>query len=407
LQFVVIMKSSIDGKKIVLGVSGGIAAYKSVELLRLLKQCGADVRVILTKNAEQFVGPITFEALSGHPVCSDLFEKGSDATMRHISWAEAADCVVIAPATANIIGKISAGIADDALTTFLLAVTAPVLLCPAMNTNMYENRIVQRNVDQLEAYGYTLVEPGIGTLACGTTGPGRLAEPMEIVDRVMARLTSSDLKGKRILVTAGPTHESIDPVRFVTNPSSGKMGYAVARAAEHRGASVVLVSGPTNLSDPANMEIVHVRTACQMADAVFEHAENVDVVIKTAAVSDYRSRECVGQKIKKDSDKMILEFQRNPDILKALGQRKKRQLLVGFAAETQNLDQYAKKKLEEKNLDMIVGNIVGSAGAGFESDRNQVTIYHRDGTVAILPAMEKFHVAHEILDRVVAEDTKT
>ena len=395
----------LRGKQIVLGVSGGIAAYKAVELLRLMKKEEADVRVILTANAQWFVGPGTFQALSGQPVCTNLFNGEGDASIRHIEWAESADAVVIAPATANIIGKLAGGIADDALSTFMLAVTSPVLLCPAMNTHMYENRAVQRNLDTLEADGYHITEPGAGQLACGTTGPGRLPEPAEILDRLRQVLTRKDLSNKRILVTAGPTQEAIDPVRFISNPSTGKMGYAIARAAEYRGATVVLVSGPTNLPDPANVTTIRVRSAREMADAVFDHLDGSDIIIKTAAVSDYRPREIAEQKIKKSADEMTLTLQKNIDILRELGQRKNGRILVGFAAETEELVQNASKKLVEKNLDIIVGNLIGVKGSGFGADTNKVTLFFRDGSRESLDTMEKEQVANTLLDRVVGQLT--
>jgi phosphopantothenoylcysteine decarboxylase / phosphopantothenate---cysteine ligase len=394
------MKTLIHNKNIVLGVCGGIAAYKSVELLRLLKKEGADVRVMMTRNAQAFVGTMTFEALSGHPVCSSLFE-GSNASIKHIEWAEQADAVVIAPATANIIGKIANGIADDALTTFMLAVTKPKLICPSMNTLMYQSKAMQRNLEILESDGCIIVEPAAGELACGTSGPGRLPEPPDILDRLKACLTSKDLKEKKVLVTAGPTREPIDPVRFISNPSSGKMGFAIARAAEYRGAEVILVSGPVTLSAPINVKVLKVRTAEEMAETVFSLAEQADIIIKTAAVSDYRPKEVANQKIKKGDEEMVLTLQKNPDILRELGRRKKtHQILVGFAAETQELEMNAGKKLAEKNLDIIVGNLVNHPGSGFGTDTNQVTLFFRNSTKEQLPAMEKDAVAHLLLDRV-------
>ncbi len=395
------MKSSIRNKTIVLGVSGGIAAYKSVELLRLLKKAEADVRVIMTQSAQEFVGPLTFQALSENPVCTSLFEKGGDASIRHIDWAQSADAVIVAPATANILAKHANGIADDALSTLMLAVTSPVLLCPSMNTHMYENKAVQRNLETLRSYGYTIVEPDAGELACGTTGPGRLPEPAEILDRLLCTLTPKDLKGKQIVVSAGPTREHIDPVRFISNPSSGKMGYAIARAAEYRGGDVVLVSGPTNLPNPVNMEVIRVQSAREMAQAVFDQMNSADIVIKTAAVADYRPRDASDHKIKKGDDEKSLSLVKNPDILRELGKRKTNQILVGFAAETRELEKHASEKLEKKNLDMIAGNLVGDPSSGFGTDTNLVTLFYRDGTKESLPSMEKDAVAHILLDRVV------
>ncbi|MCP4344733.1 MAG: bifunctional phosphopantothenoylcysteine decarboxylase/phosphopantothenate--cysteine ligase CoaBC [Desulfobacterales bacterium] len=396
------MKIGINNKNIVLCVCGGIAAYKSAEFLRLLIKQDANVRVIMTQNATEFVGPLTFEALSGQPVCTSLFEKSSDdASIKHIDWAGEADAVVIAPATANIIGKCAHGIADDALSTFLLAVKCPVLICPSMNTHMYENKAVQRNLNQLRADGFIIAEPESGELACGTTGAGRLPEPADILDRLFSCLTVKDMKNKQVLVTAGPTREPIDPVRFISNPSSGKMGYAIARAAEQRGAKVVLVTGPTNLPDPANITTVRVKTAREMAEAVFERLEQSDIVIKTAAVADYRPKSPADQKIKKGEEEKILELEKNQDILKELGTRKKDQILVGFAAETQDLEKNAGLKLAKKNLDIIAGNLVGGSNSGFEADTNQVTLFFRDGRKEPLSVMGKDEVAHIILDRVM------
>lgn len=395
------MKTVIQKKNIILGVSGGIAAYKSVELLRLLVKQGASVRVMMTKNAQWFVGPLTFEALSGQPVCTDLFEKNDDASIRHIQWAEAADAVVIAPATANIIGKLSGGIADDALSTFMLAVTCPVIVCPSMNTHMFESRAVQRNLETLRADGHFIIDPESGTLACGTTGPGRLPEPEDIVDRIAYYLSTKDLKDKKILVTSGPTREPVDPVRFISNPSSGKMGFAVARAAEYRGGEVTLITGPTHLPDPNNVKIIRIQTAREMAQAVFENMEHSDIIIKAAAVSDYRPKDPATQKIKKEKGELVLYLERTQDILKEIGMRKKDQILVGFAAETENLEQHAETKRVEKNLDIIVGNIVGEPSSGFGADTNKVTLFYKDGTQEPLPVMEKDAVAHILLDRIL------
>lgn len=395
------MKTVIKKKNIILGVSGGIAAYKSVELLRLLVKQGANVRVMMTENARWFVGPLTFEALSGQPVCTDLFEKNDDASIRHIQWAEAADAVVIAPATANIIGKLSGGIADDALSTFLLAVTCPVIVCPSMNTHMFESRAVQRNLETLGADGHFIVDPESGTLACGTTGPGRLPEPEDIVDRIAYYLSTKDLKDKKILVTSGPTRESVDPVRFISNPSSGKMGFAVARAAEYRGGEVTLITGPTHLPDPNNVKVIRIQTAREMAQAVFDNMEHSDIIIKTAAVSDYRPKDPATQKIKKEKGELVLYLERTQDILKEIGLRKKDQILVGFAAETENLEQHAETKLVEKNLDIIVGNIVGESSSGFGADTNKVTLFFKEGTQEPLLVMEKDAVAHILLDRIL------
>jgi phosphopantothenoylcysteine decarboxylase/phosphopantothenate--cysteine ligase len=397
----------LNGKNIILGVSGGIAAYKSVELLRLLTKQGASVRVVMTRNAGHFVGWMTYQALSGHPVCTGLFEPGDDASFKHIDWATEADAAVIAPATANLIGKLAHGIADDALSTMMTVVMAPVLLCPSMNTNMYRHKAVQRNLDLLRSDGIGIVEPGSGVLACGTEGPGRLPDPAVILDRLTGLLTPKDMAGYKVLVTAGATQEPIDPVRFISNPSSGKMGYAVARAAEHRGARVTLVSGPTHLSPPVNVDTILIRTAEEMTATVLSRAEEYDVIIKTAAVSDYRPQAVAEQKIKKGPNSLTLQLDRTVDILKELGRRKSRQVLVGFAAETEDLDRHANAKLAEKNLDIIAGNIIGAAGSGFQCDTNKVTLYFKEGAREELGVMDKDAVAHILLDRAVNLAGKT
>lgn len=395
------MNNTVKDKKFILGVCGGIAAYKSVEFLRLLKKQGADVRVVMTHHAQAFVGPLTFEALSGQTVCTSLFEKADEASFRHIDWAREADAVIIAPATANMIGKLANGIADDALSTLMLAVTSPVCLCPSMNTHMYESRAVQRNLETLRHDGYLLLEPGTGELACGTSGPGRLPEPQIILDRLVSHLCPKDLKDKHVLVTAGPTQESIDPVRFISNPSSGKMGYALARAAEQRGADVLLITGPTHLPDPLNIKVVRVQTAEEMAQRVYEHMTDSSIVIKTAAVSDYKPKKQVSHKIKKDREKLVIELQQTQDILKELGHRKKEQVLVGFAAETEDLEKNAVQKLAEKKLDLIAANLIGNPASGFAVDTNKVTLFYPDGIKEVIPEMAKDDVAHILLDRIV------
>ena len=395
------MSHIIDKKNIVLGVSGGIAAYKSVELLRLFVKEGANVRVIMTKNAQEFVGALTFEALSGRTVCTDLFEKSDDASIRHIDWAQQADIAVVAPATANIVGKLATGIADDALSTFMMAVTCPVILCPSMNTHMFQSKAVQRNLEILRSDGYFVIDPDSGSLACGTTGPGRLPEPHDILDRTVFYLTPKDLKDKKILITAGPTREPIDPVRFISNPSSGKMGFAVARAAEYRGARVTLITGPTNLLDPNNVAVIRVNTAKEMALAVLDNFENYDIIIKTAAVSDYRPKDYAEQKLKKDNDELVLSLERTQDILKEISRIKKEQVLVGFAAETEHLERHAEQKMAEKKLDIIVGNIVGHPDTGFGADTNTVTLFYKGGTKENLPKMPKDDVANLLLDRIL------
>ncbi len=393
-------KTVFLNKSIVLGVCGGIAAYKSVELLRCLVKLGARVRVIMTTSATRFVSPMTFEVLSENQVCVGLFDQKDDSAIRHIAWAEAAHGVVIAPATANMVAKLAHGIADDALSTFMLAVTCPVMICPSMNSNMFEHPATRRNLNQLQADGCRILAPGEGELACGTTGPGRLPEPAAIVDRLASFLTPDDLAGKKVLVTAGPTREAIDPVRFISNPSSGKMGYAIARAAEYRGARVTLVSGPVGLDPPLNVEVVPVVTAAEMAAAVLDRLEQSHVVVKVAAVSDYRPVNPASHKIKKGERGIQLDLERTTDILKTVGKRKNHQIVVGFAAETQDMETHARKKLAEKHLDMIAANLIGPSDSGFSSDTNRVTLFFADGRKEILDVMDKDAVANVILDRV-------
>jgi phosphopantothenoylcysteine decarboxylase/phosphopantothenate--cysteine ligase len=390
----------LENKCVLVCVTAGIAAYKAVEVVRLLQKEGADVWVAMTRGAKEFVGEMTFASISGHPVLSNLFEEGKGASIGHIEMAEKADVVVVAPATGNIIGKLAHGIADDAVTTTMMAVTAPKLICPAMNTHMYENRAVQRNLDILEGDGYQIIEPGVGEMACGTTGPGRLPEPATIVDRVKAALIPKDLSGKKILISAGPTREAIDPVRYISNRSSGKMGYEIARAAEYRGAEVTLVSGPVYLNAPVGVDRISVSSVDEMAEAVFSRLDESDAIIKVAAVADYRPKTRAEHKIKKRSDDMTIELSKNIDILKELGKRKTHQVLIGFAAETQSLAENAQKKIEAKNLDMIVGNLVGDPRSGFGTDTNIVTFFHRDGRKEPFESMGKDQVAHELLDRV-------
>jgi phosphopantothenoylcysteine decarboxylase/phosphopantothenate--cysteine ligase len=398
------MGELLADKQVVLGVSGGIAAYKSIELVRLFMDKGARIRVMMTRYAQEFVGPLTFEALTGKPVCTSLFgREGGDASIRHIEWAEQADLVVIAPATANMIGKLAGGIADDALSTFMLAVTAPKIVCPSMNTNMFLSPVVQRNLNRLREDGYWVIDPDSGPLACGTVGPGRLPSPAVIVDRAGKHLAPKDYAGKNILVTAGPTWEPIDPVRYISNPSSGKMGYAIAKAAEYRGGHVTLIAGPNQLENPLGVKVIHVVSAQEMAGAVFQNMQPADVIIKTAAVSDYRPKQTARQKIKKEKEELILHLEKNQDILKKLGEIKKgHQILVGFAAETQQLERNAHQKLTQKNLDMIVGNLIGAPDSGFAVSTNKVTIFYRSGAKESLPVMTKEALAHVLLDKINA-----
>lgn len=394
-------KTTLYNKNIVLGVCGGIAAYKSLDLLRRLVKRGAKVRVIMTQSATRFVSPMAFSVLSENQVCVNLFDSRDDAAIRHIAWAEAAHGVVIAPATANMVAKLAHGIADDALSTFMLAVTCPVMICPSMNSNMFEHPAHRRNLRQLEADGCRVLAPGEGELACGTTGPGRLPEPAEIVDRLISLLTPDDLAGKNVLVTAGPTREAIDPVRFISNPSTGKMGYAIARAAEYRGGCVTLVSGPVGIAPPLNVTMVPVMTVDDMAEAVFARLDSSHVIVKVAAVSDYRPVNHEAHKIKKGAGVMNLALERTTDILEAVGQRKSHQILVGFAAETRDMEVYALKKLAEKRLDMIAANLIGPPDSGFAADTNRMTLFYADGRKEMLDVMDKDALAHLILDRVV------
>ncbi|MFW5902125.1 MAG: bifunctional phosphopantothenoylcysteine decarboxylase/phosphopantothenate--cysteine ligase CoaBC [Thermodesulfobacteriota bacterium] len=397
---------SLENKRIILGVTGGIACYKSVELMRHLQRAGADVRVVMTQNAGWFVGPLTFEAISGHPVFTDMFDSNRDEPMRHISWAENADAAVIAPATGNIIGKLANGLADDALSTLMLAVTAPKLICPAMNTHMYENRAVQRNLEQLEADGYIIVEPSAGELACKAVGPGRLADPERIYSRIADVFLPNDYFGKKVVVTAGPTREPMDPVRFISNPSSGKMGYALARAAAGRGAHVILVSGPTEIEVPDRIDHVRVETTQEMAEAVFAEADSADMIIKVAAVSDYRPVEVARHKLKKGQQRMTLELEKTTDILATLAERKRAgQIRVGFAAETRDLEENATAKLAAKKLDMIAANLIGGADSGFRSDTNHIRLFYKDGKSEQLPLMDKEAAAHVLLDRIITLET--
>ncbi|MED1794233.1 bifunctional phosphopantothenoylcysteine decarboxylase/phosphopantothenate--cysteine ligase CoaBC [Brevibacillus nitrificans] len=397
---------TLAGKRIVLGVSGGIAAYKAAALTSKLTQAGAIVHVILTENAQKFVQPVTFQALSHQPVHTDTFNEPDPHVISHIDLADKADLVLVAPATANIIGKIANGIADDMLTTTLLATKAPVMVAPAMNVNMYGHPAVQANMEKLVQYGYRFVEPGVGLLACGWIGKGRLAEPEEIVEAVAAFFAEQnqprpqDFQDKLVLVTAGPTREKIDPVRYITNHASGKMGYAIAEAARDRGARVVLVSGPTALPKPTGVQFVGVESVQEMFDAVMEYLPESDIVIKSAAVSDYRPKTVQEHKMKKGDGPLVLALDKAPDILRTVGERKTKQFVVGFAAETQDVIKYAQDKLEKKNLDMIVANNVLAEGAGMGSDTNIVTLLTRAGEIVELDKLSKRDVADKLLDAV-------
>lgn len=392
----------LKGKKIILGICGGIAAYKSVELLRLLTKSGADVHVIMTHAAREFVAPLTFQTLSMNPVHTDLFNLISEQEIGHISLADRADLFIVAPATANIIGKVAAGIADDMLSTTIMATKAPVLFAPAMNVNMYTNPLYQENEQKLRHLGYLFEAPVSGTLACGWEGEGKLASPEAIFESVISALTEKKLAGRTILVTAGPTREEIDPVRYISNHSSGKMGYALACEARRRGARVLLISGPTALPVPFGISVVNVTSAVEMQREVMARVTECDVVIKAAAVADYRPLVRSSSKIKKKADSTTIELVKNPDILAGLGSLKTRPFLVGFAAETDALAENAAKKLKEKNLDMIVANDVTQADAGFNVDTNRARLFFRDGTGCESGLMSKNQLAGIILDHVAA-----
>lgn len=392
----------LQGKQIVLGVAGGIAAYKVVDVVSRLKKQGAEVHVIMTEAAAQFVTPLTFREISGNPVVVSMWDEPKKWQVEHIALASLADLFVIAPATANIIGKIANGIADDMLTTTVMATQAPVLIVPAMNTNMYLNPVVQKNLETLAGLGYHCMNPDSGLMACGTTGAGRLPEPACIVETIIQHFAAKDaLRGQTVLVTAAGTREPIDPVRYIGNRSSGKMGYAIAEAAAKQGARVILVSGPTSLAVPQGVEVIRVETAAEMRAAVLAEFPQADIVIKAAAVADYRPQEQSQQKIKKAEATLTLVLEKNPDILWELGQQKTKQFLVGFAAETQQLLQHAQGKLEKKNLDMIIANDVTLPGAGFNTDTNIVKMLYRDGRIEELPQMSKRELAGVILEKIL------
>lgn len=390
----------MKGKEVIVGVTGGIAAYKVAELVRLLIKEEAHIRVAMTQSATRFVTPLTFEALSGNRVVHDMFDPKGTA-MDHIRWGQDSDLIIIAPATANFIGKMAHGIGDDFLSTSVIAATAAILVCPSMNERMFMNPAVQDNLRVIRERGMTVLEPGRGALACGTVGPGRLPEPAHILEQARVLVSEKDLAECRILVSAGPTVEPIDPVRYITNRSSGKMGFALARAAARRGAEVILISGPVGLTPPVGVTFCPVKTAEEMHRLVFENRKGCDIVIKAAAVSDYRPRECAEQKIKKGAESISMELVRNPDILASLGETwgESPCVLVGFAAETEELTANAEKKLKAKNLDMIVANDVSRDDAGFETDTNLVRFIYRDGRVEDAPMMTKDQVADQVLDR--------
>ncbi|MFJ8068801.1 bifunctional phosphopantothenoylcysteine decarboxylase/phosphopantothenate--cysteine ligase CoaBC [Peribacillus sp. NPDC096447] len=392
-------------KKVLLCVTGGIAVYKAAALTSKLTQEGAHVKVIMSESARKFVTPLTFQALSRNDVYTDTFDEKDSSVIAHIDLADWADIILLAPATANVIGKVANGIADDMITTTLLATEAPVWVAPAMNVHMYAHPAVQKNMETLRSFGYQFIEPGEGYLACGYVGKGRLEEPETIVEHLNRyfderKSHQQPLKGKKYLITAGPTREAIDPVRYVTNHSSGKMGYALAEKAIEMGAEVTLITGPVNLTPPSKAKVIPVVSAADMYDSVFDQFDSSDVVIMTAAVADYKPKIYHAQKMKKQPGENVIEFERTKDILMELGENKTHQFLVGFAAETNNVEEYARGKLAKKNADMIVANNVTAQGAGFGTDTNIVTIYDKDGSATELPKMSKADIAKSILAEV-------
>lgn len=392
----------LRGKTVLLGVSGSIAAYKIANLASALMKQHATVHVLMTKNATNFINPITFESLTGNKCLVDTFDRNFQFQVEHVALATAADVVMVAPASANVIGKIAHGIADDMLTTTVMACRCPKILAPAMNTNMFENPVVQDNLKILQKYGWEIVQPAVGYLACGATGAGKMAEPeilLEYINREIAR--KKDLAGKKILVTAGPTQESIDPVRYVTNHSSGKMGHALAKVCMQRGAQVTLVTGPTQIPEPMFVDVVKITTAREMFEAVTARAADQDIIIKAAAVADYRPKEVKNEKVKKSSSEISLEMEKTDDILKFLGEHKREgQFLCGFSMETENMVENSRKKLEKKNLDLVVANNLKVEGAGFLGDTNVVTLISKDKEVS-LPKMSKEETADHILDAIL------
>ena len=395
--------TAIDGRRIVLGVTGGIAAYKVANLASLLTKSGAQVRVVMTKSAQEFISARTFRELTSQPVGTEMFGS-SNEHVEHIALAQFAELVLIAPATANFLAKAAHGIADDLLTTMVLATKAPIMAAPSMNVNMFENAATQENISILRRRGYHVIEPTEGHLACGTSGRGRLPEPEDLamaINKWFERSFNRDLEGKSIIVTAGGTIEPIDPVRYIGNRSSGKMGFALAEAAAAHGAKVLLVTAPSALSDPRGVEVVRVETACQMREAVLKVYAQCDAVIMSAAVADYRPKIVAAEKIKKSEPTLTIELEKNPDILFELGQKKSHQILIGFAAETMNIEEYALRKLEQKNLDLIVANDVTVSGAGFNTDTNVVMMFARDGSKENFPLMPKSELADLIVARLI------
>lgn len=391
----------LEGKHIVLGVTGSIAAYKTAILASMLRKKKADVTVIMTKNATNFINPITFEELTGNKCLVDTFDRNFQHSVEHVSLAKQTDVFMVAPASANVIAKAAHGIADDMLTTTLLACECPKLFAPAMNTRMYRNMVTQDNLRLLEHYHMEVITPATGYLACGDTGEGKMPEPELLLEYIIKALTPKDMAGIKVLVTAGPTMEKIDPVRFISNHSTGKMGYAVARAAMLRGAEVTLVSGRTGLTPPINVDTVDVLSAADMAGAVKERAGEADIIVKAAAVADYRPKHTADEKIKKKDDDMCIELERTEDILGFLGEHKRKgQFLCGFSMETENMEENSRRKLQKKNLDLIVANNLKQAGAGFGTDTNVVTLLSKEDCVQ-LPMMSKEEVADRLLSYIM------
>lgn len=397
------------GKNIIVGITGGIAAYKVAGVCSQLKQQGHQVRVMMTKSATEFITPLTFQSITTHPVIVDMFDK-PEAGVSHIDWADWADCVLIAPATANIIGKVRHGIADDFVSTIIMATKAPVVFAPAMNVNMYQNSIVQANIESLKTFGYRFIDAEEGYLACGYTGKGRLAKEETIIetiqqvlaDMILIENSQRNLTGKRVLITAGPTREALDPVRYITNHSSGKMGYAMAEVAASMGAKVTLISGPTTIAKPLGVNTIDIKTADEMLQAVLEFLPEQDIVIKAAAVADYRAKSVSPQKIKKLDENLTIELEKNVDILSTITKRKKqKQIIVGFAAESDNLIENARDKLVRKNMDLIVANDISKEDSGFNVDWNQVVIIHKNGQMVELPKQTKRQIAMQIFEQIL------
>ena len=391
----------LKGKHVLIGVTGSIAAYKIANLASMLVKLNADVHVIMTKNAEQFISPITFETLTGNKVIDDTFERNSGYHVAHIAMAAEADVVMIAPASANVIAKLAHGIADDMLTSTMLACTAPILVSPAMNTHMYENPVTQENIEKIKSLGYKIVEPASGYLACGDTGKGKMPEPEELLECILQEIAcEKDMVGKKVLITAGPTREALDPVRYITNHSTGKMGYALAQNAARRGAEVTLISGPTQIAKPRFVKVIDITTAEEMYQAVEKEFDSQDIVVMSAAVADYRPVTVADQKIKKKEGDMSIPLERTKDILGTFAQKKKQQFVCGFSMETENMLENSKAKLEKKNLDMIIANNLKVAGAGFGTDTNIVTVITKESSEE-LPIMKKEEVAGAIFDRIL------